>query len=71
MRAISIDPALVGTAAGIAGFLQMGISALISQGVGAAQDHHLMVGYWAMTICAILAVIVHAITMRVMRRQPP
>jgi DHA1 family bicyclomycin/chloramphenicol resistance-like MFS transporter len=69
MRAISIDPALVGTAAGIAGFFQMGVSALISQGVGAAQDHHLMIGYWTMAACAILAVVTHIVTMRVIGRR--
>ncbi len=35
--AMSIDPARAGTAAGLAGFLQMGLGALISQSVGLVQ----------------------------------
>lgn len=59
IRAISIDPMLVGTAAGLVGFLQMGMSAVISQGVGAWQDHDYMIGYWTLAICAGLGVIAH------------
>jgi DHA1 family bicyclomycin/chloramphenicol resistance-like MFS transporter len=35
--AMSINPALAGTAAGLAGFMQMGLGAALSQSVGAAQ----------------------------------
>jgi DHA1 family bicyclomycin/chloramphenicol resistance-like MFS transporter len=59
IRAISIDPRLVGTAAGLVGFLQMGVSAVISQGVGSLQDHHFMIGYWTMAICAALSTLAH------------
>lgn len=59
IRAISIDPMLVGTAAGLLGFFQMGMSAVISQAVGALQDHHLMIGYWTLAICALLGVLAH------------
>lgn len=59
VRAISIDPMLVGTAAGLLGFFQMGMSAMISQTVGALQDHHLMIGYWTLAICALLGVLTH------------
>lgn len=66
IRAISIDPALVGTAAGVVGFFQMGFSALVSQAVGAVQDHHVMIGYWTMAACAMVSVIAHWFTMRLM-----
>ena len=50
---------LVGTAAGLVGFLQMGMSAVISQGVGSWQDHDYMIGYWTLAICAGLGVLAH------------
>lgn len=59
IRAISIDPMLVGTAAGLLGFLQMGVSAVISQGVGSLQDQSFMIGYWTMAICAALGALAH------------
>lgn len=59
IRAISIDPLLVGTAAGLVGFLQMGVSAVISQGVGALQDHQFMIGYWTLALCAALSALAH------------
>jgi MFS transporter, DHA1 family, multidrug resistance protein len=59
IRAISIDAKLFGTAAGLLGFLQMGISALISQAVGSLQDHNFMVGYWTLAICAALSALAH------------
>lgn len=59
IRAISVDPLLVGTAAGLLGFVQMGISAVISQGVGALQDQDFMIGYWTLAICAALSVLAH------------
>jgi MFS transporter, DHA1 family, multidrug resistance protein len=59
IRAISIDPKLVGTAAGLLGFLQMGVSAVISQGVGHWQTHHFMIGYWTLAACAVLGALAH------------
>lgn len=59
IRAISVDPLLVGTAAGLLGFVQMGISAVISQGVGALQDQDFMIGYWTLAICAAVSVLAH------------
>lgn len=59
IRAISIDPRLVGTAAGLLGFLQMGVSAVISQGVGSLQDQSFMIGYWTLAICAALGAFAH------------
>lgn len=59
IRAISVDPLLVGTAAGLLGFVQMGISAVVSQGVGALQDQDFMIGYWTLAICAALSVLAH------------
>lgn len=63
IRAISVDPLLVGTAAGLLGFLQMGVSAVISQGVGSLQDQSYMIGYWALAICALLGALAHLATM--------
>lgn len=59
IRAISIDSRLVGTAAGLLGFLQMGVSAVISQGVGSLQDQSFMIGYWTLAICAALGAFAH------------
>jgi MFS transporter, DHA1 family, multidrug resistance protein len=59
IRAISIDPMLVGTAAGLLGFLQMGVSAVVSQAVGSLQDQHFMIGYWVLAICAVLSALAH------------
>ncbi|MGE0239366.1 MAG: multidrug effflux MFS transporter [Parvibaculaceae bacterium] len=59
IRAISIDHRLVGTAAGLVGFLQMGVSAAVSQAVGSLQDHHFMIGYWVLAICAALSALAH------------
>jgi DHA1 family bicyclomycin/chloramphenicol resistance-like MFS transporter len=59
VRAISINPKLVGTAAGLLGFLQMGVSAVISQGVGHWQTHHFMIGYWTLAACAALGALAH------------
>jgi DHA1 family bicyclomycin/chloramphenicol resistance-like MFS transporter len=59
IRAISVDAKLVGTAAGLVGFLQMGVSAVISQAVGSLQDHHFMIGYWTLALCAGLSALAH------------
>lgn len=64
IRAISIDPALVGTAAGLAGFLQMSVSAGASQIVGALQEEYPLIGLWAMAIAALLATLLHLNTLR-------
>jgi DHA1 family bicyclomycin/chloramphenicol resistance-like MFS transporter len=55
--AISVEPALAGTASGLAGFLQMFTAALVSQAVGALQNGtpYPMVGF--MTICALLSLL--------------
>lgn len=68
IRAISIEPKLVGTAAGLVGFLQMGMSAVVSQGVGSLQDHHFMIGYWMMAICAALSALAHIAMMATKQR---
>jgi DHA1 family bicyclomycin/chloramphenicol resistance-like MFS transporter len=68
VRAISIDPQLFGTAAGLLGFLQMGVSAVISQGVGSAQDHYFMIGYWVLAICAGLSALTHLAMLAKARR---
>jgi DHA1 family bicyclomycin/chloramphenicol resistance-like MFS transporter len=66
IRAISIDPMLVGTAAGLLGFLQMGVSAVISQAVGSLQEQNFMIGYWVLASCAVLSALAH-LTMVVRR----
>jgi DHA1 family bicyclomycin/chloramphenicol resistance-like MFS transporter len=55
--AISVEPALAGTASGLAGFLQMFTAALVSQAVGALQNGtpYPMVGF--MTACALLSLL--------------
>jgi len=62
--AISVDSALIGTAAGFAGFLQMGLGAIVSQGVGSAQDSYPTLGLWAMAVFATLGILTHIGTMR-------
>jgi MFS transporter, DHA1 family, multidrug resistance protein len=55
--AISVEPALAGTASGLAGFLQMFTAALVSQAVGALQNGtpYPMLGF--MTACALLSLL--------------
>ena len=54
--AMSIDPTLAGTAAGLAGFMQMGLGALMSQSVGLFQEATPWAALYVMLASAILAV---------------
>jgi DHA1 family bicyclomycin/chloramphenicol resistance-like MFS transporter len=62
--AISVDRALIGTAAGLAGCLQMSFGAIVSQGVGSGQDTYPLLGLWAMAACALAGLLFHGRTMR-------
>jgi DHA1 family bicyclomycin/chloramphenicol resistance-like MFS transporter len=62
--AISVDPRAIGSAAGLAGFLQMAIAAAASQLVGSAQHGWPAVLYWVMAGCALIAALSHSFTMR-------
>jgi MFS transporter, DHA1 family, multidrug resistance protein len=55
--AISVDPALAGTASGVAGFTQLLVAALVSQAVGMLQDGtpYPMLGF--MVGCAALSLL--------------
>ena len=54
---ISVDPLLAGTAAGVAGFLQMTTAALVSQAVGMLQNGTPYPMIACMTACALLALL--------------
>jgi DHA1 family bicyclomycin/chloramphenicol resistance-like MFS transporter len=66
--AVSVDPALAGTASGLAGFGQMFMAGLVSQAVGMLQDGtpNAMLGF--MTGCAILSVAGFVVPLRLARR---
>ena len=55
--AMSINPALAGTAAGLAGFMQMGLGAALSQSVGAAQVFSPWASLYVMAASAALALL--------------
>jgi len=55
--AMSINPALAGTAAGLAGFMQMGLGAALSQSVGAAQVFSPWASLYVMAASAGLALL--------------
>ena len=62
--AISVEPALAGTASGLAGFLQMFTAALVSQAVGALQNGtpYPMLGF--MLACALLSLLSFVVAQR-------
>lgn len=66
--AISIDPRAIGTAAGLSGFLQMAICAILSQAVGSAQDGWPAAMYWVMAASAVVATASHALAVAAGRR---
>jgi hypothetical protein len=55
---------MVGTAAGLAGFLQMGISAGSAQLVGILQDGAPFAVFWVMAAAAVLATLTHRLALR-------
>lgn len=57
--AVSVNPQLAGTAAGLAGFLQLGLGAATSQSVGLLQSFEPHAVVYVMTAGALVAVIVH------------
>lgn len=67
--AISVEPALAGTASGLAGFLQMFAAAVVSQAVGALQNGtpYPMIGF--MTGCALLSLLGFMLPRRCGRRR--
>jgi DHA1 family bicyclomycin/chloramphenicol resistance-like MFS transporter len=62
--AISVNASMVGTAAGLAGFLQMGISAGSAQLVGILQDGAPLAVFWVMAAAAVLATLTHRLALR-------
>jgi MFS transporter, DHA1 family, multidrug resistance protein len=66
--AISVDPALAGTASGVAGFTQLLVAALVSQAVGMLQDGtpYPMLGF--MVACATLSLLGFLLPRRVAAR---
>lgn len=67
--AISVDPALAGTASGLSGFVQMALGALVSQLVGILQDGtpYAMAGF--MLGCAVLSLLSVVMLLRPARRE--
>ena len=57
--AISVDPKNIGSGAGLTGFLQIALGALVSQGVGYFQATWINVGFWVMAVLALLAALAH------------
>ncbi len=57
--AISVDPKNIGSGAGLAGFLQVALGALVSQGVGYYQASWINIGFWVMAVLALLAALAH------------
>ncbi len=62
--AMSIDPALAGTAAGLSGFMQMGLGALLSQSVGLTQIATPWGSLYVMLASATLAIAMARWTLR-------
>jgi MFS transporter, DHA1 family, multidrug resistance protein len=62
--AISVNASMVGTAAGLAGFLQMGIGAGSAQLVGILQDAAPFAVFWVMAAAAVLAALTHRLALR-------
>lgn len=63
--AISVNASMVGTAAGFAGFLQMGIGASSAQLVGILQDAAPFAVFWIMAASAALAALTHRLALQV------
>lgn len=57
--AISVDPKNIGSGAGLAGFCQIALGALASQGVGYFQATWTNIGFWVMAIMALAAALAH------------
>ena len=57
--AISLDPRVIGAAAGLAGFLQMSFAATTSQIVGAVQGEWTNFGFYVIAAAAVLAALTH------------
>jgi DHA1 family bicyclomycin/chloramphenicol resistance-like MFS transporter len=69
--AISVHASMVGTAAGLAGFLQMGIGAGSAQLVGILQDGAPFAVFWVMAGAASLAALTHRLALRARPRGAP
>jgi DHA1 family bicyclomycin/chloramphenicol resistance-like MFS transporter len=69
--AVSVNPHLAGTAAGLAGFLQLGLGALTSQSVGYLQDVEPYAMIYVMTAGALIAVLVHRAALRIWPERAP
>jgi DHA1 family bicyclomycin/chloramphenicol resistance-like MFS transporter len=63
--AISLDPRIIGAAAGLSGFLQMAFAATTSQVVGTIQGEWTNAGFYVIAAAAALATIIH------WQNQPP
>ena len=57
--AMSISPALAGTAAGLAGFMQMGLGAALSQSVGVLQNFSPWASLYVMVVSAALSLLAY------------
>jgi DHA1 family bicyclomycin/chloramphenicol resistance-like MFS transporter len=68
--AISVDPRIVGAAAGWSGFAQMGFAAAASQLVGSLQDRWPLSVFWFMAAASILALATHAASTRWTEKVP-
>lgn len=67
--AISVDQRVIGAAAGLAGFLQVGIGAASSQLVGIAQDGAPFAVFWVMAAAGVLAVLSHWVALTRAQKQ--
>jgi DHA1 family bicyclomycin/chloramphenicol resistance-like MFS transporter len=63
--AISVEASMVGAAAGLAGFMQMGVGAGSAQLVGILQDRAPFAVFWIMAAAAALAALTHRLAVRV------
>jgi MFS transporter, DHA1 family, multidrug resistance protein len=63
--AISVNASVVGAAAGLAGFMQMGVGAGAAQLVGVLQDGAPFAVVWVMAAGAAIAALIHHVTLRV------
>jgi len=57
--AISVEPRMTGTAAGLAGFGQMLVGSSASQAVGSWQVNFPMLIFWLMAAFSLLALVIH------------
>jgi DHA1 family bicyclomycin/chloramphenicol resistance-like MFS transporter len=63
--AISVEASMVGAAAGLAGFMQMGVGAGSALLVGILQDRAPFAVFWIMAAAAALAALTHRLAVRV------